>query len=180
MNNRQKMIFVAATLLLTVVARLLPHPANFTPVAAMALFGGALVNRKWLSVFAIVLAMGISDILLNSWVYNMPFQLSYFTDTMTVGVYLGILSMVVLGWFFKPSTASHKNLLGFSLSSSLLFWTISNFFCWPGNPLYSQDAGGLIQCYVAALPFLGSVIGELIFCSLFYYAFHFYSKRAIA
>jgi hypothetical protein len=37
MNNQQKLIFVAASVLLTVVARLLPHPANFTPVAAMAL-----------------------------------------------------------------------------------------------------------------------------------------------
>ena len=82
--------------MLTIVARLLPHPANFTPVAAMALFGGALVNRKWLSVFAIVLAMVISDVLLNTWVYNMPFSVSYFTDTMTIAVYLGILSMVVL------------------------------------------------------------------------------------
>jgi hypothetical protein len=180
MNNQQKLIFVAASVLLTVVARLLPHPANFTPVAAMALFGGALVNRKWVAILAIGLAMIVSDLMLNTWVYNMPFSISYFTDTMTIGVYLGILSMVVLGWFFKPESATHKNVLGFSLSSSLLFWTISNFFCWPGNPIYPQDFTGLIQCYVAALPFLGSVIGDLIFCSLFYYAFNFYSKRVIA
>lgn len=180
MNNRQKLIFVAATVALTIVARLLPHPANFTPVAAMALFGGALVDRKWVSLLAIGVSMMISDLMLNTWVYNMPLSIGYFTDTMTIGVYLGILSMVVLGWFFKPETAGHKNVLGFSLSASLLFWTISNFFCWPGNPIYTQDLSGLLQCYVAALPFLSSVVGDLLFCSLFFFGFNIYAKRAIA
>ena len=180
MNNRQKLIFVAATVLLTIVARLLPHPANFTPVAAMALFGGALVSRKWLSVFAVVIAMIISDLMLNSWVYNMPASISYFGDTMTIGVYLGIISMVVLGWFFKPESASHKNVLGFSISSSLLFWTISNFFCWPGNPIYTQDLSGLLQCYIAAIPFLSAIAGDLLFCSLFFLGFNYYSRKAVA
>jgi hypothetical protein len=61
-----------------------------------------------------------------------------------------------------------SRILGFTISSSLSFWLITNFFCWPGNPLYSQDFLGLMACYTAAIPFLSQTIGDIFFSTLLF------------
>jgi hypothetical protein len=49
-----------------------------------------------------------------------------------------------------------------SVTGSLIFFVLTNFAVWAFGTIYSFDWQGLVQCYVAALPFLDkTVIGDL-------------------
>jgi hypothetical protein len=72
-----------------------------------------------------------------------------------------------------------KQVVFYSVSSSLMFWLITNFACWPGNPLYTQDFSGLMHCYVAAIPFMGNVVGDL-FYNLLLFGTAFILTRKVA
>jgi hypothetical protein len=62
--------------------------------------------------------------------------------------------------------------IGTSLGASAFFFLASNFLCWPGNPMYSADLGGLITCYAAGLPFLaGTVAGDLFYNAVLFGGF---------
>ena len=52
------------TIVIAVSMRLLPHPPNFTPIAAMALFGGCYLDKKYALAIPL-LAMFVSDIFLG-------------------------------------------------------------------------------------------------------------------
>lgn len=165
--KKHHLIFALSLIAAVTVSRFLPHPPNFTPVIAMAMFSGAVISKRFISLGFPLLAMAFSDLLLNSAYYPDHIGLSYFTELPTLGVYLGVLLSAVLGSFIGQSQKWTK-IIGVSLSSSLLFWILSNLFCWPGNPLYSQNMQGLISCYVAAIPFLSQVIGDLFFAALLF------------
>ena len=54
------------------LSRLLPHPPNFSPVEAMALFGGAyFASRAW-AVAVPLLAMLLSDLVMAAMLANFP------------------------------------------------------------------------------------------------------------
>jgi hypothetical protein len=52
---------------------------------------------------------------------------------------------------------------------SLAFFAISNFAVWAFSGIYSLEWQGLIQCYVAALPFLqNTVAGDLFWAAVLF------------
>src|SRR5262245_25260092 len=53
---------LAGVVLLTALARLLPHPPNFTPIGALALFGAAHFQSRWAAFLVPLVAMFISDV----------------------------------------------------------------------------------------------------------------------
>lgn len=130
------------------VMRLLPHAPNFAPIAAIALFGGAYLNKKYALILPLV-AMFLSDIFLG------------FHDTM-VYVYSAFLLTGIMGLWLRK----HKNVLnvfGTAVSSAVLFFLITNFGVW-AQGMYARDISGLFQSYVMAIPFFKSTL----FSNLFY------------
>jgi hypothetical protein len=140
---------------LAALARLLPHPPNVTPVAAMALFAGCyLTDRRW--AYAVPLgAMILTDLVLG------------FHSTVPY-VYAGFLLMVWMGgWLSRYYGAGNITLA--SLSGSALFFILTNFGVWATQDLYSHTAGGLVLCYIAALPFFHyTVLGDLFYTALLF------------
>jgi hypothetical protein len=59
----------------------------------------------------------------------------------------------------------------------MLFWMLTNFACWPNNPLYTQDFSGLVNCYIAAIPFLGNVAGDLFYNTLLFGSLYLSVKK---
>ncbi|MCM8770573.1 MAG: hypothetical protein NC936_01720 [Candidatus Omnitrophica bacterium] len=128
------LILVIAGILL----RIIPHAPNFTPVAAIALFSGAYLNKRSAFIVPLVL-MIISDLL------------------------IGLHDVVIFTWggfilvtFFGLVIKKHKNIVTIfsgSFASSLLFYLVSNFGVWVMG-WYPHTQEGLIKCYVLALPFL--------------------------
>src|SRR5215212_2089173 len=138
-------------ILLAMVGRLVPHPPNFTPVLAAALFGGAMLPRR-VSWAVPILAMVASDL-----------ALGYPLGWMNGVVYGCILAAVGLGaWLGRRRTWGRT--AAAALGGSVLFYVVTNFAVWLGaEGMYLHTPGGLAQCYVAALPFFrNSLAGDLL------------------
>jgi len=70
MNRRD--LIVLSLLVLAVITRLLPHPPNVTPIAAIALFGGCNIKDKNLAFVLPLLCMFLTDLFLGFHII-MPF-----------------------------------------------------------------------------------------------------------
>jgi hypothetical protein len=147
--------------------RLLPHPWNFTPITAMALFSGAHFRTRG-AAFAIPLAaLFLSDILLG------------FYSTMFV-TYFSFALVVLMGMVFAR-TRSWGTITVTAVSSSLLFFVVSNFGVWLFDGLYPRNAQGLVACYTAALPFFqGTLVGDLVYTLSFFGLFRLAETRVPA
>jgi len=160
-KNGKILEFSIALLLISigVSLRLLPHPPNFAPIAAIALFGGVYFSRKIALILPIV-AMAISDIFIGD-----------YEPKLMASVYGSFLLCVVLGFWLKK----HKKWYtvgGSVLSCSVLFFLITNFAVWDFTPWYAKTISGLIQCYLMALPFFkNTLLGDLFYVTIFFGAY---------
>ena|ERR1700722_8606644 len=137
-----------------VVLRLLPHPANVAPIAAMALFGGAYLNKKYALIVPLV-ALFLSDIFLGFY-SGMIFVYGSFFLTGLIGLWL-------------KNHKSLQNVILASLTSSILFFLITNFGVWLTGTMYPQSFNGLRDSYVMGLPFFrNTLIGDLGYVGLFF------------
>lgn len=149
---------------------------NISPVAAMALFGGAYFSNKRLALLLPVSVMFLTDIALE-----FAFQMGWreyagFHATMPY-VYLGFLLTVVIGMFLRNNVRI-LTLAGAGLLSSTLFFIISNFGVWASANFYPHTLDGLITCYVAAVPFFHySIAGDLFFIAVLFGAYAFVQSR---
>jgi uncharacterized membrane protein len=140
-------------ILVAVLMRLLPHLPNFTPIAAMALFGGVYLNKKYALIIPL-LAMFISDIFLG------------FHQTMPY-VYGSFILAGVIGLWLKTHKSA-KNVICASLISSIIFFLITNFGVW-ATGWYPRTLSGLMQSYMMGLPFFrNTVLGDLCYTGVFF------------
>jgi hypothetical protein len=150
-----KILSPVFVILIAVALRLLPHPANVAPIAAMALFGGAYIGNKKHAIFLPLLVMFVSDIFLG-FHNTMFFVYGSFLLTGLVGV-----------WLRKKKKA--KFIIGASLFSSFLFFILTNFGVWFMGTLYPKTVVGLVEAYVMGLPFFrNTLIGDLLYAGLFF------------
>jgi hypothetical protein len=138
---------VVVLILLAVASRLLPHPPNFAPVAAIGLFAGSMLDRRaaWLVPFAALL---VSDLFLG---FYQPVGMFW--------NYLGFAACLLLGSGMIGSRRTVTRLAGATLASSLAFFALSNFGMWAGG-YYPRTLAGLAECYVAALPFFRNTLAS--------------------
>lgn len=141
-------------ILIAVILRLLPHIPNVSPIAAMALFGGAYLNKRYALIVPLI-AMFLSDVFLG-------FSL------ITPFVYGGFLIIGMLGLLVRKHK-SVQTVIVASLLASFLFFVITNFAVWAVWNFYPKTIAGLWACYVAALPFFrNTVLGDLFYVGLFF------------
>jgi len=153
------------------LVRLLPHWPNFTPIGAMALFGGAYFLRRR-AAFAVPLsAMLVSDAILGATRYGwavlrfMPIVYGCFAATVVLGMLLR-----------KRRTA--LSVVAAALSSSVLFFIVTNFAVWFRGTLYPHTAAGLAECYIAAIPFFqNTVAGDVFFSAVLFGGFELAQRR---
>ena len=162
-------LMLVAMIVLAALSRLLPHPPNFSPVEAMALFGGAyFANRAWAIVVPLV-AMVLSDIALGLMFGGS--YMSYIASLSFWSVYVCIALSTVMGFGLRGKVGSAK-VLGYSLAGSILFFVVTNFFTWLGSTMYPQTGAGLIAAYVAGIPFFKwTVLGTLFYSALLFGGF---------
>ncbi|HOW32156.1 MAG TPA: hypothetical protein PLP88_11350 [Bacteroidales bacterium] len=161
----QSLYLVISLIVAGALMRLIPHWPNFTPIAAIALFGGTYIRRKELAIVIPLAALFLSDLLLG------------FHSTM-IAVYASFVLIATLGFLVRRNP-SVINITGFSLASSVLFFLITNFAVWySGLVPYSRDAAGLITAYVAGLPFLwNGMLGDLFYNGLLFGALYLINNR---
>jgi hypothetical protein len=151
------------------LSRLLPHPPNFSPVEAIALFGGAYFASKRLALLVPLLAMLVSDLALG--LVRGGLYVDYLASADFWLVYACIAMTAVLGFNLRRRVNGPR-VLGYALLSALLFFTVTNFGAWLGAPMYPQNAAGLAAAYVAGIPFFQrTVLGTLVYSALLFGGF---------
>lgn len=147
---------VLLLIFLGTLLRFLPHPPNFAPIAAIALFGGVYLSKR-IALVLPILTMVISDMFIG--LYEISLMAS---------VYASFLLCAILGIYLKR----HKRwytVLGSSFLCSLIFFVLTNFAVWAFTSWYAKTFSGIIQCYVAALPFFrNTLLGNLFYVSIFF------------
>ena len=175
MNTQTKIRFSVLTgmILFAALSRLIPHPPNFTPIAAMALLGGAyFLNKKW--AFAVpLLAMALSDM-------GLVFIMNYeFFTPMRIVIYTCFILITLIGFLLR-SRVKLFNVVIASLSASILFFIITNFAVWAvgKDNLYPMNISGLIECYITAIPFFRNMlIGDLFYVGVLFGSFEWAKYR---
>jgi len=161
MQMNKRTIAIVSIILVAALTRLIPHPMNFAPLGAMALFGSAYLGRKGLGLLVTMVAWMISDLLLNNFIYASN-GFTLFTEG-AVFIYGSIALIYLLGTKVLSKVTLSRMLVG-SVAASVIFFVVSNFGVWMGGMIYPMSFEGLVACYAAALPFFqNTVAGDLIY-----------------
>jgi Family of unknown function (DUF6580) len=151
-------IVILAMIALAAVLRILPHPWNFTPVGAMALFAGAAIKDRRVAFLFPLVALFVGDIFIG------------FHKLMPL-VYASFLIDVALGYAIR----NHRTLArigGITAAGALQFFLITNFGVWAFLEGFPKTSAGLIACYTAGLPLLlNTLAGDAFYATLFFGGF---------
>ncbi len=155
---KTRVAVITGIILLAAASRLIPHPYNFAPITAIALFGGAHFRNKVFAFLVPMSAMLLSDTLLG------------FHNEMP-GVYLSFGLIVLIGrWVRKNQTALRIGEA--TVGSSFLFFVLTNLWVWIVTPQYAKTIAGLTACYTMALPFFHNTLaGDLLYSTVLFGGF---------
>ena len=158
MDNRARLAALLVAIFAAAAMRLLPHPPNFSPIAAIALFSGAYLPNRAIAFVAPIAALLLSDLFLG-----------FYPELLFV--YLSVAATVLIGWAVaKRKTA--LTIAAAAVAGSLLFYLVTNFGVWLLMDYYPKTAAGLVACYVAAIPFFQNTLaGDLAFAALLFGGF---------
>jgi hypothetical protein len=157
-SNPARLGALLSAVAVAAVLRLLPHPPNFTPIGAMALFSGAYLGRRWVAFVAPLAALLLSDLVLG-----------FYHGMATV--YATVALIVVIGWWVS-SRRTPLRIGAAAVASSVTFFVITNFGMWLFSGFYPVTYAGLVACYTAAIPFFQNTIaGDLFYTVLLFGGF---------
>jgi len=148
-------IIAILLIILGFVSRLLPHPANFAPIGAIALFAGIYLPKRLALVLPLA-TMFVSDIFIGF--YDWRIMLAVYGSFAIVGL---------IGLFVRKNKKFHR-ILGGTLLGSIIFFIITNFAVWMFGTMYAYNFSGLMECYTMAIPFFkNSILGDLFYTGIF-------------
>ena len=154
-TSKLNLAVAGALIIIGVSLRLLPHPANFAPITAIALFGGAVLPRRyglWVPLAAMVVSdwfIGFHSLILVTW-----------------GCYL-LIALAASRWMNNL-----RNGVLLILGSSVFFFSVTNFAVWATSGMYARTWSGLIECYTLALPFFrNSLLSDVFYTAVLFGAF---------
>jgi hypothetical protein len=140
-------MYIYLIVALAVLARFIPHVPNFSPVYGALLFGGAYLRKRDSIWFPLVL-LGASDFVLTELVYHMRIGWGE-------GVQMAAFAAVaMIGWLLRSKVTLSRFALACAAAPTA-FYLISNFGVWLGWRAYPASWAGLMECYVAGIPFYG-------------------------
>ena len=167
MNANTRLIALLSAIVAAAALRLAPHPPNFTPIGAMALFSGAYLGRRTLAFVAPLAALLLSDLVLGLY-HGMA------------TVYLSTALVAVLGML----ALQHRSALrigAVAVAGSVLFFILTNLGMWWFSGFYPHTLAGLEACYVAAIPFFqNSLAGDLFYTTLMFGGFALAERLVLA
>jgi len=151
------LILVAFLIGFDVAARLLPHAPGVWPFAASALFAGCTLRRPAISIIVPIAALTLSNVGLAA------------DDWRVIAVVYAATVVPALAGMLVRRWNGALPVIGAMLSCSLIFFVSTNFSVWAFNGMYPMTWEGLVQCYVAALPFLDkTVLGDLLWTAVLF------------
>ena len=157
-NLLYRTLLALAIIALAAALRIAPHPWNFTPVGAMALFSGAIIRNRRLAFLFPILALFAGDIFVG------------FHKLMPV-VYASFLVSVAIGFWLRDRRTVGRIGLA-TLLGAIQFFLITNFAVWAFGLSYPRSSAGLLACYIAGIPFFWNTLaGDAVYAALFFGGF---------
>jgi hypothetical protein len=151
-------ILAAVMIILAAVLRILPHPWNFTPIGAMAIFSGAMLRDRRLAFLFPLVALFVGDLFVG-------------IHRLIPVVYASFLLSVLIGTWL----VNRRGILrigGAVFLGALQFFVVTNFAVWQLFGTYPHTPAGLAACYIAGLPFFGNTLaGDALYATLFFGTF---------
>ena len=157
-SNQARLTALLSAIVAAAALRLVPHPPNFSPIDAMALFSGAYLGRRAIAFVAPLAALLLSDLVLG-----------FYHGVATV--YATVALIVVIGWWLS-SRPTPLRIGAAAIASSVTFFVITNLGMWLFSGFYPVTYAGLVACYTAAIPFFqNTVAGDLFYSVLLFGGF---------
>jgi hypothetical protein len=158
---------LAGLIVLAALSRLLPHPPNFAPITALAVFGAIRYADRRTAILTPLLALFLSDLAKEVlYRYGLSPQWGLYRGMWTV---YGATTLVVLLGRLAWGTRSAGVIAGTTLAGSCLFFMLSNFAVWAGGSLYPHTVEGLAACYSAAIPFFrNALLGDAFYAAVLF------------
>jgi len=148
----EKLFFILSFVLILIISRLIPHPPNFTPIIATAIFGPIFLSSKLYGSAITIIAMFISDIFLSFHSYQFI-------------VYVTLISISLL----TPIKKNKFSFTIFTLISCIWFFITTNFAVWILWDYYPKDFEGLLLSYTLAIPFFtNTLLSTFLFVIIFW------------
>ena len=159
-----RFLILVGMILAVAASRLIPHPPNFAPIGAMALFGGACFAVKRVAFLVPLGAMLVSDLAIGL----LSGDLSLGLHALITVVYGSFALIVCLGFWLR-GRRKVVPIAGAALASSVLFFVLTNFGVWALGSLYPKTWDGLVTCYVAAIPFFhNTLLGDVVYVTVLF------------
>ena len=176
-NINKNSIILVSLVLIACFSRIVPHMPNFTPIGAIALFCSSYFRNNYYVFIIPIISLWISDLVINNIILKDYYN--YFV-WFYPGFFWQYFSFLLIG-FIGIKTLKKRSffrILGVTVSSSLLFFIITNLGVWISSTLYSKDIFGLLACYSAAIPFYSGTFFGFIFYSFFLFGtYEFYALK---
>lgn len=154
-------LLITAIVLVAAISRVFPHIPNFSPIAAMALFGGACMSNKRIAFIIPLAAMFLSDIIIG------------FHNTM-IYVYTAFVITTVIGWSIR-NKVKVQNLFLASIVSSIVFFLITNTGVWLANGMHNGVAG-MTGTYILGIPFFRTTLISDLFYNTVLFGFFYLAQ----
>ena len=163
-SMKTQLLTLSTIIFVLAIFRLIPHWPNVSPVAAMALFGGAYFADKRLAFIVPFVALFLSDLIIglhNSMLF----------------VYAGFGLTVMVGFWLKNRMTITTTAFAV-LASSVLFFLLTNFGAWMTSGIYIKSAEGLMQAYVAGIPFFqNSLLGNGVYAAVIFGGYYLLQRN---
>ena len=169
MFTKKNIIIASILVIVAATLKVVTFPNSFTPIIAIALFCGAVFQDKKMAFVVPVLAMLLSDVMLE-----FSGKATGFYGWGQLANYACLLFVTFLGMGMKKINV--LSVAGFSLASSILFYFLSNSITFLfSNGYYENSLNGYLLCMEAGLPFLQKgILVDLAYSSVFFSVYYFY------
>jgi hypothetical protein len=157
-NLLYRTLLALVLIVLAAALRIAPHPWNFTPVGAMALFSGAVLRDRRLVFFFPLLALFAGDLFVG------------FHKLIPI-VYASFLVNVAIGFWLRDRRTIGRIGLA-TLLGAIQFFIVTNFAVWQFLGGFPHTAAGLVTCYIAGIPlFWNTLGGDAVYTTLLFGGF---------
>ena len=161
-NNEDGSVFHPRTLVIVGIVlgaaalRLAPHPMNFAPIGALALFGGAYFSSKREALAIPMLSLIVGDVF-TGFHQLIPF------------IYASFLVSVAIGFWLRPKRSAAR-IGAATLAGAIQFFLVTNFAMWASSiGSFPKTSGGLAACYIAGIPlFWNTLAGDAFYAALLF------------
>jgi hypothetical protein len=173
---KTRTLIVIGAVLLAALSRLMPHPPNFAPITAMALFGAATLTDRRLGILTPLVALFVSDMCIEV-ANRMGWMTSWGIYSGMWVMYVAYSLIILLGLLLRKHRTAPA-IAGATLAGSVVFFLVSNFAVWATGSLdikgipYPHTLEGLIYCYREGIPFFrNTLLGDVFYSTVLFGGF---------